>query len=306
MKRMYILPAAAALGFCIAIFLVVSGNRTTGDGTPAVSVLQPPYDTYIAGAGLVEASTGNIAIGTPASGVVTEIFVKVGDTVKAGDPLFRIDDRSLQAQRLTAIARVDEASAALLKPKHRLAHAEQLKRRDPNAISAQDLDDLRDEAAQAEAALALAKAQLAQLQVEIELHTVRTLNAGEILQLRMRPGEFVEGTSLAPPLLLLGGDGRMHVRVDVDEHDAWRFQPGSDAVAFVRSHPQLRIPLHYEYTEPYIVPKTTLTGQSTERTDTRVLQAIYSFEHAALPIFVGQQLDVFIQAPASNSATGRP
>lgn len=306
MKRMYILPVAAVVGFCIAIFLVVSGDRTTGDGNPAVRTFQPPFDSYIAGAGTVEASTGNIAIGTPVSGVVTEIYVKVGDTVKAGDPLFRIDDRSLQAQLLTASARVDEAAASLLKPRHRLDHAEQLKRRDPNAISAQDLGDLRDEATQAEAALALAKAQLAQLRLEIERHTVRALVAGEILQLKMRPGEFVEGTSLAPPLLLLGGDGRMHVRVDVDEHDAWRFQPGADAVAFVRSHPQLRIPLHYEYTEPYIVPKTALTGQSTERTDTRVLQTIYSFEQAGLPVFAGQQLDVFIQAPAGNIPTARP
>ena len=44
------------------------------------------------------------------------------------------------------------------------------------------------------------------------------------------------------------------------------------------------------------MPKVSLTGQSTERTDTRVLQAIYSFDPAALPVYVGQQMDVFIEA----------
>jgi hypothetical protein len=29
----------------------------------------------------------------------------------------------------------------------------------------------------------------------------------------------------------------------------------------------------------------------------RVLQAIYSFDRSALPVYLGQQMDVFIQAP---------
>lgn len=37
---------------------------------------------------------------------------------------------------------------------------------------------------------------------------------------------------------------------------------------------------------------------STERTDTRVLQVIYSFDHGTLPVYVGQRMNVFIQAPA--------
>jgi len=39
------------------------------------------------------------------------------------------------------------------------------------------------------------------------------------------------------------------------------------------------------------------TGDSTERVDTRVLQIIYRVERDDLPLFVGQQLDVFIEAP---------
>jgi hypothetical protein len=46
-----------------------------------------------------------------------------------------------------------------------------------------------------------------------------------------------------------------------------------------------------------VIPKASLTGQSTERTDTRVLQVIYSFNRAALPVYVGQQMDAYIEAP---------
>ena len=54
----------------------------------------------------------------------------------------------------------------------------------------------------------------------------------------------------------------------------------------------------FEYVEPYVRPKKSLTGSSTERVDTRVLQVVYSFPNGTIPAYVGQQMDVFISAPA--------
>ena len=50
----------------------------------------------IAGAGIVEARTENIAIGSALPGVVLEVYVPVDDVgkeVTAGEALFRVDDR---------------------------------------------------------------------------------------------------------------------------------------------------------------------------------------------------------------------
>lgn len=306
MKRTWILPLLAILGLCLAIAAIIYGSRPASEKTQAIPLFQPPFDSYVAGVGMVEAPSGNIAIGTPVSGVVTEIYVHVGDHMKSGDALFKIDDSDLQARLVTAHAKVKEAESALQQPRHRLDYAEQLHNRDPDVISPQELSDRRDEAANAEAALALANAELEQLQMEIERHTVHALVSGEILQLKMRLGEFVEGSNtLTSPLLILGSDDRMNVRVDIDEHDAWRVQPGVEAVAFVRGSPSIRIPLRYEYTEPYVVPKTTLTGQSTERTDTRVLQVLYSFERATLPVYTGELLDVYLKTEARSNTGAR-
>jgi hypothetical protein len=49
-----------------------------------------------------------------------------------------------------------------------------------------------------------------------------------------------------------------------------------------------------------VIPKRSLTGDSTERVDTRVLQIIYRVERDDPPLFVGQQLDVFIDARADH------
>jgi hypothetical protein len=94
----------------------------------------------------------------------------------------------------------------------------------------------------------------------------------------------------------------LYVRVDVDEHEAWRVQPEAKATAAVRGNANLKSPLAFVRFEPFILPKKSLTGDSTERVDTRVLQVIYRVEDDNPHLFVGQQMDVFIDAPELKGA----
>jgi HlyD family secretion protein len=94
----------------------------------------------------------------------------------------------------------------------------------------------------------------------------------------------------------------LHVRVDIDENDAWRVRPEAPAVAFVRGNRALETPVQFVRFEPYVVPKRSLTGETTERVDTRVLQVLYRFHPGDLPVYVGQQMDVFIEAPPIGAA----
>lgn len=297
--RRYLLPLLAILGIGVTIVAIVMDNREAVARPPAVAPAHSPFASFIAGAGLVEASTGNIAIGSPVSGVAMEIDVHVGDRVGAGDAFFRIDDRDLRAQLLTALARVKTAEVAMLQPRHRLDYIENLGQRDPGAVSAETKSDLRDQLAMAEAELRLANAEVAKLNLDIERRTVRAPVAGRVLQLNLRIGEYVD--SAAAPVLLFGDDSKLYVRVDIDESDAWRYRAGAVAVGFLRGQPQSQIPLAFEYVEPHVIPKTSLTGRSGERTDTRVLQVLYSFPPLDSAIYSGQQLDVFIEAPSATN-----
>lgn len=305
MIRKYLLPLLAAVGVAIAIVAVVIDNRPVSAARPAVQTPRPPFASYVSGAGIVEASSGNIAVGTPVSGIVTAIYVKWGDHVKPGDRLFTIDDRDLQARRLPALARVKEAAARLAQARDQLRRAESVS--DRRAISVEEMDNRRSAVTINEAALASAQAQVRQIRLEIDRRTVRALEPGQILQISIRPGEFAaSGDLAATPLMLLGSDTRLYLRIDIDENDAWRVRPGAEAMAFVRGNPDLQTPLRFERIDPYVVPKTALTGNSTERVDTRVLQVVYSFDPAALPAaYIGQQMGVFIQT-ASGTAPPRP
>jgi HlyD family secretion protein len=80
---------------------------------PIRQPVRNPFPSGIAGAGLVEASSENIVIGVSEPGLVTKVYVKEGQFVKAGAPLFEIDPRSLQAQLLAAKAGLSSAEAEL-------------------------------------------------------------------------------------------------------------------------------------------------------------------------------------------------
>ena len=98
--------------------------------------------------------------------------------------------------------------------------------------------------------------------------------------------------------MILGSVTPLHVRVDVDEHDAWRVRGGAQAVASPRGNGSTRIPLEFVRFEPYVIPKKSLTGDSTERVDTRVLQVIYRIRDGEPAVYVGQQMDVYIDGSA--------
>lgn len=294
MKRSYLLPILAVLGFAATVALVLIGNASQ-PSTPAAPIQQPniPYAAYVAGAGVIEARLEDIPVGTPVAGIVTAIHVHWGDRVSAGDRLFQIDDRDLKAQLLPAEAKVKQAEAATAQAARLLKLAQSVP--DPRAVSVEDMSTRRANAATASAVLGAAQADVERIHKELELRTVRALAAGKVLQINIHPGEYAAASGT--PLMLLGDDSLLHVRASIDQNDAWRVHAGAAATAFVRGNPKIAIPLRFERIEPTIVPRAIVTGDSTERVDTRVLQVIYSFDPANLPVYVGQLVDVYIEAP---------
>jgi len=344
MIRKYVLPLVAVVGFVFAIWTAKQAAKPVPAAKAVSEPARSPFVNKISGAGIVEASTRNISIGSHVSGIVAKVFVTVGQRVQAGVPLFALDDRKQRADlsvkeaahaesrtRLARLkqapraeelpparARVKEAEAFLEDLRQQLHIAEKIK--DPRAISIEDLNKRRFAVEAAEARLTQARADLTLLEagswkadidvamanvaqaktevdaarIEIDRLTVRAPVEGDVLQVNIRPGEYAPTGITSEPLILLGNLDILHVRVSVDENDAWRFQPEAPAVASIRGNPRLKTDLKFEYVEAYVVPKRSLTGDSTERVDTRVMQVVYSFKRENLPVYPGQLLDVYI------------
>jgi multidrug resistance efflux pump len=147
----------------------------------------------------------------------------------------------------------------------------------------------------AEAALLQAEAQVISLKKQIERLTVKALADGKVLQVHVRPGQYA-APNWNEALLVLGDVDTLHVRVDIDENDLAYFKPGAEAQATLKGRPNVKFGLEYVKTEPYVIPKKSLTGDNSERVDTRVLQAIYAIKDKPIDVYVGQQMDVYIKS----------
>jgi len=348
----FVLPSLALSMGALGFYHV----QKTSESAPMTAQYEEPprapFEHTVAGAGIVEAETENISIGSALPGVVLEVYVpveKVGQRVQAGAPLFLVDNRQLKAQLKYYEANLAAAEASLARLEAQ-PRAEELPPSEANVRVAQAALDLQMDAVErnrrlignravseedyrqkelsaemarrqlaqakaqhallkagawtpdkaiARANVALAKAQIDQIKTDLDRALVRAPVEGKVLQVNVRPGEYV-GTPPSQALVVLGSVQNLHVRVDIDERDISRayrsLREGTPAFASPRGEPSQRVPLRFVRVEPYVVPKKSLTGDSTERVDTRVLQVIYRVDQDEPGLFVGMQVDAFLNA----------
>ncbi len=347
----YLLPLLGLIAFAFAVKQMTVAQQSAPPAKPPVEPAKSPFEKQLAGSGIIEPETENLSIGTNLPGIVEQVYVQVGDTVRRGIPLFRLDDRQLKAELAVRQAFLASAQASLdklnasprpeelpplrarlaemdagvedqekqlarLKRLGTAASEDELTRREAGvAIARAQRDRARADLALVEsgawnfdklvaaATVKQAESQLNQTKTELERLTVDAprLNWSrdddqteyKVLQVNVRPGEFV-ATVQGQPLIVLGYVGQLHVRVDIDENDISRFQPNLSGVAQPRGNPGVLFPISFVRVEPYVVPKRSLTGSSIERVDTRVLQVIYRIEKTDSALYVGQQMEVFL------------
>jgi len=349
-----LLPLIAVGCFLFMSYHLVRTNQSPPAHGPLAEPARAPYSDVVAAAGIVEARTENIKVGSPLPGVVAEVLVDVGDEVAEGDPLFRLDDRHIRAELHVREAQLASAQATLERieqmprpeeippseAKVRRAESEVVAQRDllerrerlfvHRAVPEEEVIQRRQSLASATEGLLQAKAEdqllkagswkhdktparadverqrtlVEQYRTELDRLQIRAPVSGQVLKVDVRPGEYV-GTPPGQPLVVLGDLERLHVRIDIDEQDIPRFRPGMSGTASVRGNASQMIPIVFVRVEPYVQPKMSLTGDSAERVDTRVLQVIYALEPTAESVYVGQQVDVFLDASDAGPKTAR-
>ncbi|TLD70835.1 efflux RND transporter periplasmic adaptor subunit [Phragmitibacter flavus] len=308
-----ILPILAVGCLIAAVHTVISSQPQRSSTSPPKMPPRSLYEKTIAAMGLVEPSSEMIFIGSHRSGVVQEVLVTTGQKVRAGDALIRLDTRELEAtlkvdraQWLEARSQLRVAQSQCMQSRRSFEYAQKLA--GTRAISEEEVTDrktaLETALARVEAAessIALAEARIQLTETEIKKSTLHAPIDATVLQLKIRAGEAVSATPAATPWLTLGQTDTLHLRADVDEHEAWRVRPDAEATAQVRGNPELQAALEFVRFEPLVIPKKSLSGDATERVDTRVLQVIYRVKKGDAPaLYAGQQMDVFILAGGST------
>jgi RND family efflux transporter MFP subunit len=273
--------------------VIISKNPKRKDNNPIKPVSISAYENSVAGAGVTEPKSEIIEVGLDVFGIVDEIYVVAGNKIKKGDKLFKIDDREAKANYDLKLANFRAAEIQAEDSKQQFDLINSVK--DKAAISRDELNKKEHAWGLAEQRKNQAKAELDLAEITLDKSTVKSPIDGEVLKVNVKLGEFYGQSSVLKPSMLIGDLTQMFIRVEVDEIESYKVKNGGEATAMPRGNPELKIPLHFERIEPYIVPKTTITGAASEKIDTRVLELIYSFDNSKYGILVGGQMDVYIK-----------
>lgn len=185
-------PLALLAGVGIAFAGWTAFQTTKPKPVPPLAAVpnQGPWNLRISASGLIEGRGEDTVVGVPEAALVTEVGVRIGQRVKAGDLLIRLDDRIARAElavaeaqltaaraqlaRLAAMPRIEDAEpyaarvlvaeAQLSEAKVRRVRVDQLFER--NAVSADEVDVRRSAEAIAKANLASAKADLEHIRLK--------------------------------------------------------------------------------------------------------------------------------------------
>ncbi|MEO1103818.1 MAG: efflux RND transporter periplasmic adaptor subunit, partial [Pseudomonadota bacterium] len=231
----------------VAVALVLTGfsvGSASAQGRPAgvevdpVSVVEVSETQPII-ARLVAIEESVVATRIP--GIVAEIYVRVGDRVKRGDPLVSLDTELLNIELRGAEATLTQAEAGLKVAEANEDLAEQVFQRTQRlqgsaAFSQGRADDLAKEfaskaaeLASAEAALAVAKSQLEEARYRHNNATVRAPYAGVVLERSANTGDFL---IVGGPVARVIDDSRLEVEADVPTEIVAGLQPGDTVSVF--------------------------------------------------------------------------
>lgn len=153
---------------------------------------------------------------------VAEVLVEIGDRVRAGQVLLRLDARTLEVQARQADAGVAQARASLDLAAANLARGERLV--GEGLISSRDADELRARLTSAQADLTTAEANRDAVRLRLEFATLRAPDDGIISARSTQPGQVV---SSGAELLRMIRRGRLEWRAELAEADLSQVRAGA-------------------------------------------------------------------------------
>jgi HlyD family secretion protein len=268
--------------------LIVAGLAVAGVLLWQTLNKQQLPEGFASGNGRIEAI--EIDIATKLAGRLESVLAEEGDMVEAGQVVARMDTKSLGAQLRTAQARVRQAqrerdhAVAIVRQRKsecslaekQLARSRAMRRRDPGAISQEQIDHDITAVETARAACAAAEAQLAntdaaieaaaaeveRISADIDDSTLKAPRSGRVLYRLAEPGEVLAAGGKILTVLDLT-DVYMTLFLPTDQ--AGRVSIGAEARIIFDAAPHLVIPA----TVSFVAPEAQFTPKEVETRDER-------------------------------------
>ncbi|MBQ4834737.1 efflux RND transporter periplasmic adaptor subunit [Pseudoalteromonas luteoviolacea] len=244
----------------VALSVLAAWSTSTWSTPVEVAVFQAKdlqYKNKLTLSGTVEAKQ-NATLASLEAGVVNELLVEVGDVVKRGQALLKLDPTLAKLRLEQSEASVESADVALLESKRQLDEVESLSKK--QFVAPTLLAERRADVAASKAALAKAKAALAMDKETLRRQTLFAPFDGVVMKRNVDLGEWV--TTQTHTLTLVSvGDLRLKVAVPQEYINAFSnnninelvIQPDHDQSKFIAAKVQAIVPVINEQTRSFVV-----------------------------------------------------
>lgn len=238
-KRRRALIIAVAL-LCSALILFACLRPAPPPQLQVAPVVRGNIEQVVEATGTLKPSR-LVSVGAQVSGRIDTLHVKLGDKVRAGDPIADIDSRtqrnallSARAAQRTARANRDALATDLrqleltLHRQRQLVASQLVARADVDAAKAR-VDATREQIAALEGEIVQRQTDVDIAQTNLEYTRITAPTDGTVLAVVARQGQTVNAVQSAPTIVMLGNQDVMTVYAEISEADVVHTSIGQEA-----------------------------------------------------------------------------
>ncbi len=231
-KKIGIGISVIAAGIAIAIIGFFAHSRAGSEkqeNAAATAVVEKrDMGSVVQATGIIKPKVGaEVKVGARITGKVEHLYANIGDKVKKGQVLVRLEQDDLKARADQAEASYLEAAAAFDKAKIDLERDKPLAQQ--GYISQQNIDVLQNAFDMAQARLMRAKADKDYAKAQLSYATITAPINGTIASVTTQQGETVAAGLNAPTFITIIDLNKLEVNAYVDETDVGKIGVGQEA-----------------------------------------------------------------------------
>ena len=279
--RPWLLAALVAI-LAVGAWLIFGTSGKKPDMVTA-AVTRGDIEQTVLATGVLEPSK-LINVGAQASGQVKKLYVGLGDTVKAGDPIAEIDSRTQantvsNAQASLANARAQRSAASASLTEAQINFQRQQRLYAEGAAAKADFDSAQASLANARASLASSDAQIKQ--ASLQLNTAETNLGytkivapmdGTIVAIVTEEGQTVNANQSAPTIVMLAQLQQMTVSAEISEADVEKVTTGQTVYFTTLGNSDER---HYAKLRAIAPAPTSIETQNSSSASASSTSAVY-------------------------------
>jgi len=271
-----------------------------------------PASPYVAIAnGKADVEGGLIQVAARSAGIVRQVLVQEGDSVREGQILARLEDDEPRLAAARARAEVEQARAQIALTEVEISTASrEFDRLDSlsasNFVAGQRLDQARDAIRQAQArlraqraAVATAEARLAEANYNLELTMIRAPADGVIVRRYANPGSGASTLNVSN-MFDLEPAGQRIVRAEIAEGALPHVSLGQTVEIASEADPTQTFKGQVLRRAAVFGARKLVSDDPTQRADERVVEVVVSADGA--PFLVGQRVLVKFLRPTQTAA----